>query len=142
MKKIAGKGALLMTAACAACGASGPATAGTGDIVRKPLLSAPLAAGTRVGRVEVKEITLAEGQPTGRHKHPANVICYVAKGTILFQVEGQPAREYPAGSAIFEPANTVIEHFDPVGGPATFVANYLLEEENQPLIQMLPADGT
>jgi len=139
MKKIAGKGALLMAAACAACGAAGPAAAGTGDIVRKPLFTAPLAAGTRVGRVEVKEITLAEGQPTGRHKHPANVICYVAKGTILFQVQGQPAREYPAGSAIFEPANTVIEHFDPVGGPATFIANYLLEEENQPLIQMLPA---
>lgn len=139
MKKIAGKGALLMAAACVACGAAGPAAAGTSDIVRKPLLSASLAAGTRVGRVEVKEITLAEGQPTGRHKHPAAVICYVVKGRILFQVEGQPAREYPAGSAIFEPANTVIEHFDPVGGPATFVANYLLEEESQPLIQMLPA---
>ncbi|HEY4145520.1 cupin domain-containing protein [Pinirhizobacter sp.] len=114
---------------------------GTSDIVRKPLLSASLAAGTRVGRVEVKEITLVEGQPTGRHRHPAPVICYVVKGTILFQVQGQEARHYPAGSAIFEPADTVIEHFDPVDGPATFVANYLLEEESQPLIQMLPVGG-
>jgi hypothetical protein len=71
----------------------------------------------------------------------APVLRYVVKGTILFQVEGQPAREYPAGSAIFDPANAVIEHFDPVDGPATFVANYLLEKESQPLIQMLPTDG-
>jgi hypothetical protein len=87
--------------------------------------------------VEVKEITLAEGQPTGRHLHAAPVVCYVVKGTILFQVQGEDAKEYPAGSAIFEPANTVIEHFDPVGGPATFIANYLLEEEGQALIEML-----
>jgi len=112
--------------------------AAAGEIVRKPLLSATLGTPRKVAHVEVKEITLSQGQPTGRHLHAAPVLCYVVKGTILFQIEGQPAREYPAGSAIFEPANTVIEHFDPVGGPATFVANYLLEEENQPLIQMLP----
>jgi hypothetical protein len=46
---------------------------GDNAIVRKPLLSASL--GTRsVTSVDVREITFAPGQQTGRHKHPCPVI--------------------------------------------------------------------
>lgn len=107
-------------------------------IFRKPLLTAPLAKRT-LDRVDVREIRFAPAQQTGRHKHPCPVVGYIAEGTAVVQIEGQPAQELPAGSAFYEPADTIIARFDNASSsaPMTFIAHYLLDG-NQPLIEMLP----
>jgi quercetin dioxygenase-like cupin family protein len=75
------------------------------SIVRRNLLSASIAGGRHVSRVEVKQIDFQPGQETGLHLHPIPVVGYIAKGTIRFQLEGGPMLTLPAGSAFFEPAN-------------------------------------
>jgi quercetin dioxygenase-like cupin family protein len=44
--------------------------------------------------------------------HPVPVVGYVESGVFIIQVEGQPQQRYTAGEAIYEPANTTIEHYD------------------------------
>jgi len=109
-------------------------------IFRKPLLTATI--GERnVTSVEVREIRFKPNQETGLHKHPCPVIGYIAEGTAVFQIEGQPERELPAGSAFYEPAGTIIRRFDNASSSEdmTFIACYLLDGE-QELIEMLPPD--
>jgi len=120
---------------CVAC----PTHAGgdAPEIVRVPLITTVLPDKPKVGRVKVREIALAAGQRAGRHTHPGPVICYVVSGTILFQIEGQLAQRIEAGSAVYEPANTVIAHFDAVDGSSRFIANYLLGADQHDLITMI-----
>ena len=80
------------------------------QIVRKDLLTAIIAGGKGVSRVEIKQIDFAPGQRSGLHLHPCPVVGYVATGTILFQIEGGPVTSLHAGSAFFEPANIKIVH--------------------------------
>jgi quercetin dioxygenase-like cupin family protein len=106
-------------------------------IVRRPLLNVTL--GSRiVTSVDVREITFAPNQQTGRHKHPCPVVGFVAEGTALLEVEGQPPQQLPAGSSFYEPAGTVILRFDnATAKPMRFIAHYLLNG-SQELIEMLP----
>jgi quercetin dioxygenase-like cupin family protein len=106
-------------------------------ITRKPLLSALLNNKT-VTSVEVREIVFQPGQETGLHKHPCPVFGYIAEGEALLQVQGGPPQYLPAGSAFYEPAETVILRFDnasPENG-MRFICFYLLEGQ-QALIEML-----
>ncbi|MGB6486438.1 MAG: cupin domain-containing protein [Steroidobacteraceae bacterium] len=108
-------------------------------IVRKHLLSAPIAGRRELGRVEIRQIDLQPGQETGLHLHPIPVVGYIARGTIRFQLEGGPLLMLPAGSAFFEPADTGVLHFDNASTEeaATFIAYYLLSEGDEQLIEML-----
>ena len=85
------------------------------DIVRVPLLDAALEARPEIGHVRSARIELAPGQETGRHRHPCDVVGYVAAGTIRFQVEGEEERTLGAGDAFHEPAGAPIAHFDNAG---------------------------
>jgi quercetin dioxygenase-like cupin family protein len=108
------------------------------QIIRKDILTAPI--GDRsVGRVEIKQIDFTPGQKTGLHRHPCPVVGYIAQGTILFQVEGQPPKSLSAGDAWFEPPGGKILHFDNASSqdPATFIAFYLLGKDDRKLIEML-----
>ncbi len=111
----------------------------TPPIIRKDLLSVPIAGGRQVSRVEVKQIDLQPGQETGLHQHPIPVVGYIAKGAIRFQLEGGPSLILPAGSAFFEPANVRVLRFDNASThePATFIAYYLLGEHDEQLIELL-----
>jgi quercetin dioxygenase-like cupin family protein len=102
------------------------------------LLTAVLTA-RQASQVEIVQIDPAPGQKTGLHRHPCPVVGYVAKGTIMFQPDGEAPRILPAGSAFFEPADVKILHFDnaSAGEPATFIACYLLANDNDKLIEML-----
>lgn len=94
---------------------------------------------THVDRVETMVVTMAPGQATGRHVHPCPVVGYVARGVILFQIEGSPPQELTPGDAFFEPANVAVTHFDNIATePARFVANYLLKAGETERIRMLP----
>ena len=110
------------------------------DIVRVPLLDAALEARPEIGQVRSARIELAAGQETGRHRHPCDVVGYVAAGTIRFQVEGEEERTLRAGDAFHEPAGAPIAHFDNAAKDeaATFIAFYLLPPGEDTLIEMLP----
>lgn len=108
-------------------------------IDRKQLLTAKL--GNRnVTTADVREIKLDPGIRAGRHLHPCSVLGYIVEGTAIYQIEGQPAQTLHAGSAFYEPANTVIAEFGNVSNtePLIFIAFYLLDGE-QELITMLPS---
>jgi quercetin dioxygenase-like cupin family protein len=111
------------------------------SLVRKSLLNATFDQRTFTS-IDVRRITLEPNQQTGRHKHPCPVVGFVVEGTALFQVEGHSPKELSAGSAFYEPANTVILHFDNGSdtAPLTFIACYLLDGP-QELIEMLPEKG-
>jgi len=109
------------------------------EISRKPLLSALIEGGQFTDHVEIREIRFGPGQQTGLHRHPCPVLGYVAKGTILFQVDGEPAKTLCEGDAFFEPANRKMLHFDNASRtePAAFIALYLLGAGEDELIEML-----
>lgn len=107
-------------------------------IVRKELLTAAIAGRKDVARVEIKQIDFGPSQRTGLHSHPCPVVGYVARGTIRFQVAGQPAQLLTAGSAFFEPADATVVSFDNAStdAPATFIAFYLFGPDDRQIIEM------
>jgi quercetin dioxygenase-like cupin family protein len=109
----------------------------TQTITRKPLLKA-LLGNRNVDAVDVREIRFAPNQQTGRHLHPRTVVGYIAEGTAVFQIEGQPPQTLPAGSAFHEPAQTIMADFRNASDsePLTFITFYLLDGD-QDLITML-----
>jgi quercetin dioxygenase-like cupin family protein len=109
------------------------------SIMRKPLLTALFENLKPTDHVEVKEINFAPSQQTGLHNHPCPVVGYIAKGTVLFQVEGEEPRTLRAGDAFFEPPNKTMLHFDNASStePMTFIAFYLLGPGETELIHML-----
>lgn len=114
------------------------AVMGNDAIIRKPLLN--IALGTRtVTSIDVREISFAPGQKTGRHKHPCPVVGFVAEGTAILEIEGEEPRQLSAGSSFYEPAERVILRFDnsSASAPMKFIAHYLLNG-TQELIEMLP----
>lgn len=104
-------------------------------IVRKQLMLAHFDA-RPISRVDIREINLAPGQQGPLHKHPCPVVGYIVSGAIYFQVKGDSARILKAGDPFYEPANTVIMHFDNASptAPAKFVLNYLMHTEKQFII--------
>jgi quercetin dioxygenase-like cupin family protein len=106
-------------------------------IQRKPLLKTALDA-RKITTVDVREIRFAPGQRTGRHLHPCTVVGYIAEGTAVYQIEGQPEQILPAGAAFHEPVDTVIADFWNASdsAPMTFIAFYLIDG-HQELITML-----
>jgi quercetin dioxygenase-like cupin family protein len=111
------------------------------QIERKPLMKVSMK-GRNLSIVDAREITFTPGQQTGRHTHPCPVVGYIAAGTARMQIEGEAAQELPAGSAFFEPADTVIASFDNASAtqPMIFVAFYL-EDGEQHMIHMLSSDA-
>jgi quercetin dioxygenase-like cupin family protein len=98
------------------------------SVVRTPILGAQLSEPKTIDHVRGVSVTFTPGQRTGRHEHPIPVVGYVVRGTITFQVDGQPARTLHAGDAFFEPANTAIAVFDNLSAsePASFIGFYLM----------------
>lgn len=106
-------------------------------VERRELLKAKLG-GWNVSTADVREIRLAPGQQSGRHLHPCAVLGYIAEGSAVYQIEGEPEQVLPAGSAFFEPPQKVIANFGNASStdPVTFIAFYLLDGE-QDLITMV-----
>ena len=106
-------------------------------IERRALLAADLTEWTTT-KVDVRSIRFAPGQETGVHSHPGHVIGYIAEGSAILEVEGQPPQRLATGDAFHEPAGARIRRFDNASAehPLEFVAIYLLSSD-QPLIEML-----
>jgi quercetin dioxygenase-like cupin family protein len=71
-------------------------------VARKDLLAVTFASRV-VDNVQAKEITLEAGQRAPLHQHPCPVIGYVAEGTIIYQIQGQPAQTLHKGDAFTNP---------------------------------------
>jgi len=104
-------------------------------IVRKQLMLAHFDA-RPISRVDIREINLSPGQKGPLHKHPCPVVGYIVSGAIYFQVKGDSAIILNAGDPFYEPASTVITHFDNASSaaPAKLILNYLMNTENQFII--------
>ncbi len=110
----------------------------TPSVSRKDLLTALLVPGKTISKIEVKEVTLGPLINAPLHLHPCPVVGIVSKGVIAFQIEGEPVQHLKSGDAFYEPANTRVARFDNEGNAsATFIAFYLLSEDEQELIRML-----
>jgi quercetin dioxygenase-like cupin family protein len=93
----------------------------------------------RVGTVEIKEVTLAPGQPVPKHVNQCPVVGYVKYGAVLFQIEGEETMILAEGEAFYEPKGKVILHFDNASmhKPLTVIAFYLKEGKEE-TIKLLP----
>lgn len=69
-------------------------------------------ASRHVVQVEVGDFHFKPGQIAPVHTHEAPAIGYVAKGMIIYQVEGGKPQILRAGDAFFEPIGTRILRFD------------------------------
>lgn len=104
-------------------------------IVRRQLMLAHFDS-RPVSKVDIREIILAPGQKGPLHKHPCPVVGYIVSGTILFQVKGDSSIILKAGDPFYEPADSVISHFDNASteAPAKFILNYLMNKEKEFII--------
>ena len=65
-----------------------------------------------VAKIEGGDFHFLPGQPAPVHTHLAPAIGIVTKGTILYQVEGEPLQTLHAGDAFYEPVGPKIVRFD------------------------------
>lgn len=89
----------------------------------------------QVVQVEVGDFHFKPGQVAPIHTHDAPAIGYVAKGMIIYQVEGEKPQILREGDAFYEPTGARILRFD--NASATEEAIFLdfnLEQENEPFI--------
>jgi|GEM_PF-301024 len=113
--------------------AAGSALAGAPDNTVK-LLTAKFDA-RQVVQVEAGDFHFKPGQIAPVHTHSAPAVGYVAKGTIIYQVEGEKPQILRQGDAFFEPTGVRILRFD--NASATEEAVFLdfnLEQAGEPFI--------
>jgi quercetin dioxygenase-like cupin family protein len=68
------------------------------------------------------------GGAVGRHTHPGEEVSFVAEGTLVLEVDGQPPRTLQAGEVFFIPAGVVHAGRNPGAGAAKVLANYVVEK--------------
>lgn len=89
----------------------------------------------RVVQVEVGDFHFKPGQVAPIHSHDAPAVGYVAKGAIIYQVEGEKPQLLREGDAFFEPTDKRILRFD--NASATEEAIFLdfnLQQPGEPFI--------
>ncbi|WP_161597145.1 cupin domain-containing protein [Dyadobacter flavalbus] len=106
-------------------------------VARKDLLAVTFDS-RAVDNVQAKEITMGAAQRAPLHRHPCPVVGYITEGTLIYQIQGQPAQTLNKGDAFYEPAETEIARFDnaSASAPLKFIVFYLSTGE-QPLIEIL-----
>ncbi len=88
-----------------------------------------------VVQVEVGDFHFLPGQVAPIHTHAAPAVGYVAKGSIIYQVEGEKPQVLRTGDAFFEPVDKRILRFD--NASATEEAIFLdfnLQQVGEPFI--------
>jgi quercetin dioxygenase-like cupin family protein len=69
-----------------------------------------------------------KGGAIGRHTHPGEELSVVLSGTLLLEVDGQPARTLKAGESFFIPAGVVHAGKNVGKGKAAVLATYIVEK--------------
>jgi glyoxylate utilization-related uncharacterized protein len=89
----------------------------------------------QVVQVEVGDFHFKPGQNAPIHTHDAPAVGYIAKGTIIYQVEGEKPQILNEGDVFYEPTGPRILRFD--NASATEEAIFLdfnLEQHDEPFI--------
>jgi len=73
--------------------------------------------------------------PAIRHWHPGEEIIYVIKGTLEYDIDGQPPQTVSAGGALTVPAEAVHAVRNVGDGSATELATYVVEK-GKPLLNL------
>jgi quercetin dioxygenase-like cupin family protein len=68
------------------------------------------------------------GAVVGRHTHPGEEISVVLEGSLLLEVDGQPARTIKAGEAFLVPAGTIHAGKNPGPGKGVVLATYVVDK--------------
>lgn len=130
--KAFGTAVLTATLAATAAFADSAATTSAGSSVK--LLTANFES-REVAQVEVGDFHFAPGQVAPIHTHRAPAVGYVAKGMIIYQIEGQRPRILREGDAFYELVGPRILRFDNASATeeAIFV-DFNLEQVDEPFI--------
>ncbi len=89
----------------------------------------------QVVQVEVGDFHFKPGQVAPIHAHIAPTVGYVAKGEIIYQVEGQNPRILREGDAFYEPAGPRILRFDNASPTEEAIfLDFNLERASEPFI--------
>ncbi len=68
------------------------------------------------------------GGAIGRHTHPGEELSIVLEGTLVLEVQGQPAKTLKAGDSFFVPAGVVHAGKNPGQSRAIVFATYIVEK--------------
>jgi quercetin dioxygenase-like cupin family protein len=68
------------------------------------------------------------GAGVGRHTHPGEELSIVLEGTVILEIDGQPARTVKTGESIFVPAGVVHAAKNGGNGKAVVFATYIVEK--------------
>ncbi len=107
------------------------------SVTREETLLVDLSSSRTIDSVKGQKIGLPANISPGAHTHPCPVIGYILEGTVIYQIEGQPAKTLNAGDSFYEPENTVVLRFDTQNEPVKFLAYYLTKEGDEPLVKMI-----
>jgi quercetin dioxygenase-like cupin family protein len=89
-------------------------------------------------RVQIREIRIAPSQPAGLHVHNGPVFGSIVAGSVVYQIDGQPAAVLRAGDVFYEPEGERIARFDAQADGVTFLAYFLLSPGQEPELTPLP----
>ena len=88
-----------------------------------------------IRKIEIGEFHFTPGQVAPVHTHAAPALGYVSKGTIIYQVEGQPAQTLEAGDVFFEPVGPQIMRFDNASqSEEAIFTDFNFEQAGEPFI--------
>ena len=97
-----------------------------------------LPAAKATDRVQVREIKILPSQPAGLHVHNGPVFGSIVAGSVVYQIDGEPATVLGPGDVFYEPEGARIARFDAQDDGVTFLAYFLLSPGQEPELTMLP----
>jgi quercetin dioxygenase-like cupin family protein len=96
-----------------------------------------LPAAKATDRVQVREIKIRPSQPAGLHVHNGPVFGSIVAGSVVYQIDGEPATVLRPGDVFYEPEGARIARFDAQDDGVTFLAYFLLSPGQEPELTML-----
>lgn len=104
-------------------------------IVRETILDVGLPSTVPIDRIEIRRIRIKPGHPAGLHVHNGPVVGSIVEGSVVFEVEGEPAALLGPGDVFYEPEGARIARFDAGDDGATFLACFPLRAGQEPAIE-------
>ena len=101
-------------------------------IIRTIVNDVHLPAVKATDRVQVREIKILPSQPAGLHLHNGPVFGNIVAGSVVYQIDGQPASVLRPGDVFYEPEGERIARFDAQDDGVTFLAYFLLSPGQEP----------
>jgi quercetin dioxygenase-like cupin family protein len=104
-------------------------------VTRVVVLDQSLPAPRSTHRVEVRRITIAPGHAAGLHVHNGPVFGSIETGSVVYEIDGEPASVLRPGDVFYEPEGARIARFDAQDDGVTFLGYFLLDIDQTPEIE-------